>query len=155
RHGPACAACRDRDRRARRHWTAGISPALFRALPWADHGRRIVLAFRRCGLDLSVRAHLPAGEGVMSRRLPPLELLLAWLALLALLGLTVFGAYQPLGAVNTVLALTIAVIKALIVAAIFMELRRGSALTIAFAAAGFFWLGILLWLAFADFSTRV
>jgi cytochrome c oxidase subunit 4 len=91
----------------------------------------------------------------MSRRLPPLDLLLAWLALLALLGLTVLGAYQPLGAFNTVLALTIAVTKALIVAAVFMELRHGSALTLAFAGAGFFWLGILLWLAFADFSTRV
>jgi cytochrome c oxidase subunit 4 len=90
----------------------------------------------------------------MSRRLPPLELLLAWLALLALLGLTVFGAYQPLGALNTALALTIAATKALIVAAIFMELWRGSALTIAFAGAGFFWLGILLWLALADFLTR-
>jgi cytochrome c oxidase subunit 4 len=90
----------------------------------------------------------------MSRRLPPLELLLAWLALLALLGFTVFGAYQPLGALNTALALTIAATKALIVAAIFMELWRGSALTIAFAGAGFFWLGILLWLALADFLTR-
>jgi len=28
------------------------------------------------------------------------------------------------------------------------------ALTVAFAAAGFFWLAILLWLAFTDFITR-
>jgi cytochrome c oxidase subunit 4 len=90
----------------------------------------------------------------MKRRLPAPELLLCWLALLALLGLTVFGAYQPFGALNTPLALAIAVTKALLVAAVFMELRRGSALTIAFAGAGFFWLGILLWLAFADFVTR-
>jgi cytochrome c oxidase subunit 4 len=52
------------------------------------------------------------------------------------------------------LALTIAATKAPIVAAIFMELRRGSALIISFAGAGFFWLGILLWLAFADVATR-
>jgi cytochrome c oxidase subunit IV len=86
--------------------------------------------------------------------LPPTDLVLSWLGLMALLGLTVFGAYQPLGAINTVLALTIAVGKSLIVAAIFMELRRSSALTIAFAGAGFFWLGIMLWLALADFMTR-
>jgi cytochrome c oxidase subunit 4 len=86
--------------------------------------------------------------------MPPLALLLAWLALLGLLGFTVFVAYQPLGTFNTVLALTIAATKATIIATVFMELRRGSALTIAFAGAGFFWLGILLWLALADFATR-
>jgi cytochrome c oxidase subunit 4 len=85
---------------------------------------------------------------------PPRELLASWLGLLALLGLTVFGAYQPLGALNTGLALAIAVSKSLIVAAMFMELRRASPLTIAFAGAGFFWLGIMLWLALADFLTR-
>lgn len=51
------------------------------------------------------------------------------------------------------MALLIAVAKASIVAAIFMELRERSALTAAFAAAGF-WLAILLWLAVTDFITR-
>ncbi len=74
--------------------------------------------------------------------------------MLALLTLTVFGAYQPLGSFNTVLALTIALAKALIVLAIFMELRERHALTIVFAGAGFFWLAIMLWLALADFVTR-
>jgi cytochrome c oxidase subunit 4 len=85
---------------------------------------------------------------------PPRELLLSWLALLVVLGLTVAGAYQPMGAFNTGLALAIALSKALIVAIVFMELRRSSALTVAFAAAGFFWLAIMLWLAFADYTTR-
>ena len=85
---------------------------------------------------------------------PPRALLLSWLGLLALLGLTVAGAYQPLGAFNTALALTIALTKAAIVAACFMELRRAGAVTIAFASAGFFWLAILLWLAMADYMTR-
>jgi cytochrome c oxidase subunit 4 len=71
-----------------------------------------------------------------------------------LLALTVFGAYQPLGPFNTALALAIALCKALLVLAIFMELRERSGLTLAFAGAGFFWLAIMLWLAFADFSTR-
>jgi cytochrome c oxidase subunit 4 len=87
-------------------------------------------------------------------RYPPRALLISWFALLALLGLTVFLAYQPLGALNTWIALAIAVIKALIVAAVFMELRESSGLTTAFAVAGLFWLGILLWLSGADFITR-
>jgi cytochrome c oxidase subunit 4 len=85
---------------------------------------------------------------------PPRLLLMSWAALLALLALTVFSAYQPLGTFNTVVAMTIALVKALIVLAIFMELRRHSALTVAFASAGFFWLAIMLWLALGDYVTR-
>jgi cytochrome c oxidase subunit 4 len=85
---------------------------------------------------------------------PPRALVLSWLGLLALLGLTVAGAYQPFGVFNNVLALAIAVGKALIVAAIFMELRHGQRLTLVFAGAGFFWLAIMLWLAMADYVTR-
>jgi cytochrome c oxidase subunit 4 len=90
----------------------------------------------------------------MTKWHPPRALLFAWLGLLALLGLTVAGAYQPFGAFNTALALVIALGKALIVAAVFMELRHGPRLMLAFAGAGFFWLGIMLWLAFADYVTR-
>jgi cytochrome c oxidase subunit 4 len=90
----------------------------------------------------------------MTNWYPPRALLLAWLGLLALLGLTVAGAYQPLGAFNTALALTIALGKALIVALIFMELRQAKKLTLAVAGAGFFWLAIMLWLALADYMTR-
>jgi cytochrome c oxidase subunit 4 len=85
---------------------------------------------------------------------PPLALLGTWAALLALLGLTVTLAYQPLGAFNTPAALAIAGVKALLVAAVFMELRERGPLVIAFAAAGFFWLAILFWLGGADFLTR-
>ena len=88
----------------------------------------------------------------MSR--PARAIVLSWLALVMLLGLTVLIAYQPLGAANTFLALGIAGIKASIVAAVFMELRERHPLAIVFAAAGLFWLGILLWLASTDFATR-
>jgi cytochrome c oxidase subunit IV len=90
----------------------------------------------------------------MSRRHPPSILVWALLGLLALLGLTVALAYQRLGAFNTPIALAIATTKALLVAAIFMELRERRSLVIAFAGAGFFWLAILMWLAAADFTTR-
>jgi cytochrome c oxidase subunit 4 len=85
---------------------------------------------------------------------PPRALLISWAALLALLGTTIFLAYQPLGNVNLFVALFIATLKTLIVAAVFMELRERSGVVIAFAAAGFFWLGIMIWLAGADFVTR-
>jgi cytochrome c oxidase subunit 4 len=86
--------------------------------------------------------------------LPPRSLVISWAGLLMLLGLTVVLSYQPLGSFNTVIALLIATAKALVVAAVFMELRERNGLMIAFAAAGFFWLGILIWLAGIDFGTR-
>lgn len=85
---------------------------------------------------------------------PPFALVGAWLGLLALLALTVTLAYAPLGAANAVVALGIGTIKAVLVAAIFMELRHRSGLTLTFAGAGLFWLGILLWLGSMDFLTR-
>jgi cytochrome c oxidase subunit IV len=68
--------------------------------------------------------------------------------------LTVTLAYMPLHAFNAVAALLIASIKALVVAAVFMELRHRGPRTLIFAGAGFFWLGILLWLGLMDFLTR-
>ncbi len=91
----------------------------------------------------------------MSRtRRPPGILILSWIALLALLGATVSIAYWKLGVANTVIAMSIAALKGTIVAAIFMELRERNALTLTFAGAGFFWLGIMLWLALTDYVTR-
>lgn len=85
---------------------------------------------------------------------PPLPLVSAWFALLALLALTVGLAYVPLGPFNTVVALTIGIVKAAVVGAFFMELRQRGPRTLIFAGAGFFWLGILLWLGLMDFLTR-
>lgn len=90
----------------------------------------------------------------MNPWVPPRHLVFSFAALLLLLGLTVTVAYLPLGSMNTALALGIAIIKAVIVLAVFMELRESPALTIAFAAAGFLWLSILLWLSMADVLTR-
>jgi cytochrome c oxidase subunit 4 len=86
--------------------------------------------------------------------LPPRALVLCWLGLLGLLALTVFAAYQPLGALNTPIALVIALLKALLVAAVFMELYSVGSLMLVFAGAGAFWLFLILWLAFADYLTR-
>ncbi|MCC8969495.1 cytochrome C oxidase subunit IV family protein [Bradyrhizobium brasilense] len=85
---------------------------------------------------------------------PPLMLVGSWLALLALLALTVTLAYLPLGSFNSAVAIVIAAIKATIVAVFFMELRDRGARLLIFAGAGLFWLGILLWLGLMDFMTR-
>jgi cytochrome c oxidase subunit 4 len=90
----------------------------------------------------------------MNRWRPPFPLVASWLGLLALLAATVTLAYQPLGALNMVAALSIGAIKSTIVAAVFMELRYRGSRTLIFAAAGLFWLGILLWLGLMDFLTR-
>jgi cytochrome c oxidase subunit 4 len=90
----------------------------------------------------------------MKKWQPPRILLLSWLATLSLLGLTVLAAYQPLGAVNTGIAMAIAVAKALLVAIFFMELWQSTGLIIAFAGAGIFWLAIMMWLVFADYLSR-
>jgi cytochrome c oxidase subunit 4 len=90
----------------------------------------------------------------MNPWIPPRHLVLSFVALLGLLSLTVAAAYFPLGSVNTAVAVGIAIIKAVIVLAVFMELRESPALTIAFAAAGFLWFSILLWLSMADVLTR-
>ena len=91
----------------------------------------------------------------MTQWRPSLPLIGAWLGLLALLALTVTLAYVPLGAANAVVALGIGTVKAVLVAAIFMELRHRRGLTLVFASAGLFWLGILLWLGLMDFLTRM
>lgn len=85
---------------------------------------------------------------------PARALVLSWIGLLVLLGLTVLVAYQPFGAFNTMIALGVATLKTLLIAAIFMELHERNGLTTAFAAAGFFWLAVMLWLAFSDYATR-
>ena len=90
----------------------------------------------------------------MNRWRPPAPLVASWLGLLALLALTVTLAYQPLGQVSMAISLGIAAIKVAVVAAVFMELRHRGARTLVFAAAGLFWLGILLWLGLMDFMTR-
>lgn len=77
-----------------------------------------------------------------------------WLALLILLALTTGSAFIPLGAANLFVSLGIAVTKALIVLLFFMELKASSALVRVFAAAGFFWLMIMIALTTADYTHR-
>ena len=77
-----------------------------------------------------------------------------WLALMVLLGLTTALAFAPLGSANLFVSLGIAAAKALLVLIVFMELKGSSGLIRAAAAAGFFWLAIMIALTSADYTHR-
>src|SRR5439155_9910023 len=64
-------------------------------------------------------------------------------ALMALLIVTLLAAHVNLGELNLIIAITIAVIKAVLIVLYFMHLRWGTKLVRVFAGAALFWLGIL------------
>jgi len=86
--------------------------------------------------------------------LPAKIYVLIWLALITLLLLTLGSAYLRLGGVNGAINLAIAVVKAVLVMIFFMHLRSGHYLLRIVAAAGFFWLALLIGLAFTDIGGR-
>ena len=91
----------------------------------------------------------------MTTRSDPLRTDLAVFGgLLILLAATVLIAQADLGVLNTAAAVSIATVKALLVALYFMHLRRGSRVTWVFAASGVLWLSILIGLTLTDFRTR-
>jgi cytochrome c oxidase subunit 4 len=75
-------------------------------------------------------------------------------ALLFLTGLTTAVAYVDLGAFSTVVALSIACVKMLLVALFFMHVRHSTKLTKLVVLGGLLWLMILLLLTMTDFVTR-
>jgi len=77
-----------------------------------------------------------------------------FIALMALLAATVGAAYIDLGQLNLPIAMVISIAKTLLIVLFFMHVRHSSRVTWIFAAAGFFWLLILLCLAMADYATR-
>ena len=79
---------------------------------------------------------------------------LVFTALVTLTLVTVGVAFIDLGALNTPIAMTIAVCKALLVVLFFMHVRYGDRLVQTVVVAGFFWLGILLVLTLTDYLSR-
>jgi cytochrome c oxidase subunit 4 len=76
-------------------------------------------------------------------------------AALAVFTVLTWGVAQfDLGWANDVVALTIAVTKAVLVILFFMHVRYSSRLTALTALAGFFWLAILIFLTMNDYWTR-
>jgi len=76
-------------------------------------------------------------------------------ALLLLTMATAGAAFVDLGGeVNSIVALTIALVKTLLVLLFFMHVRYSSRLTWVFAGAGLFWLLIMMTLTMSDVLTR-
>lgn len=80
--------------------------------------------------------------------------LIVYLGLLVLLASTIGAAYLNLGPFNAVIALGIAVLKALLVLLFFMGLRRSPLLSKVFIGFGLVWLAILIGLTLTDYLTR-
>jgi cytochrome c oxidase subunit 4 len=92
----------------------------------------------------------------MSEHIVPVRTYISiWLALLVLTGLTAGVAFVNLGPFNTVVALVIATLKALLVVLIFMHVKYASdRLTKVVLVSALFWLFLLLGLSLADYTTR-
>ncbi len=92
----------------------------------------------------------------MSEHIVPIRVYAGvFLALMAGTTLTVFAAFHDFPwQFNTVIALTIAVIKATLVVLYFMHVRYSSRLIWVIVASALFWLAILFALTFSDYWTR-
>jgi cytochrome c oxidase subunit 4 len=91
----------------------------------------------------------------MSDHVVPIRVYVAvFSALMVLTILTVAAARMDFGAFNTPIALTIAIVKALLVIAYFMHVKYGSKLVWLTVAAGFFWMAHLFGGTLMDYSAR-
>ncbi|HXG18621.1 MAG TPA: cytochrome C oxidase subunit IV family protein [Methylomirabilota bacterium] len=75
-------------------------------------------------------------------------------ALMVLTAITVAVAFVNLGLLNNVVALVIAGVKTTLVVLFFMHVHYASRVTKIFAAAGFFWLAILIIFTVSDMQVR-
>ncbi len=75
-------------------------------------------------------------------------------ALFVLMFMTIAAAYLDLGPFNIYIALTIAVVKALLVVMYFMHVKYNTKVTWLFAGAGFLWIVIMFALTMSDYMTR-
>ena len=81
--------------------------------------------------------------------------LVVFALLMILLVLTVVAAFWVnLGGANILVALTIAIVKAVLVVLYFMHVKYASRLTKIFVASAFLWLAIMFALTFGDYLTR-
>ena len=92
----------------------------------------------------------------MSEHIVPVRIYITiFLALLVGTFLTVVAAFYDFhGSFNTIIALTIATVKATLVVLYFMHVRYSSRLIWVIFAAALFWMGILFALTFSDYLSR-
>lgn len=82
------------------------------------------------------------------------RLAIVWLALMALLALTVTGSFAVTGAVSAVVSFGVAAAKVALIFWFFMQLRTEKGLVRVFAVGAIAWLLILLTFAAIDYATR-
>ena len=80
--------------------------------------------------------------------------LLVFAALMVLLVVTVLAAIIDLGPLGIAVALTIAVVKAVLIVLYFMHVRYSSRLIWLFSLTTFFWVAIMIGFVFTDYLTR-
>jgi cytochrome c oxidase subunit 4 len=95
----------------------------------------------------------------MSNHIVPLRVYFTiFAALMVLTAVTVWVAFMDLGTIwgplNSVIALSIATLKATLVVLFFMHVRYSSRLTALAIAAGLFWLAIFIALTMNDYLSR-
>jgi cytochrome c oxidase subunit 4 len=81
-------------------------------------------------------------------------LVLVWVALGALLSLTVGLSFAPLGPFRLGVSLLIAALKAALIYWVYMDLRKADGIVRIAALAALFFLGVLLLMTGLDFSIR-
>ncbi len=105
--------------------------------------------------DMTAAAGADGGDMQGAALLVPIRIYLTIFAILMVLtAVTVSVSFLDLGPYNTVVALVIAVTKAVLVVLFFMHARYSSRLTWAVVAGGVFWLALLLFMTLADYLTR-
>lgn len=94
--------------------------------------------------------HTESSHHITSRK----TYFLVFLALMILTVLTWAVAQVDLGWANDLVALAIAFTKTMLVLLFFMHVRHSTRMTILTAAAGFFWLAIMLFYTLTDYFSR-
>jgi cytochrome c oxidase subunit 4 len=79
---------------------------------------------------------------------------LVFAGLMALLVVTVIAAFTPLGWFNLPVALTIAIVKAVMIVLVFMHVKYNTRLVQVFAGAAFLWFVIMIGITFGDYLSR-
>lgn len=92
----------------------------------------------------------------MSEHIVPVKVYVSiFLALMVGTVITVVAAFQDFpGALNVIVAMTIAVLKATLVVLYFMHVRYSARLIWVIVASALFWMAILFALTFSDYWTR-
>ena len=104
---------------------------------------------------VSTAAFLTWRKLITPQTVPRSRYIFVYIALLVMLGATILASTFDLGVFSTVIAVTTAVAKAVLVILFFMHGWGSTQLTLIFAIMGFIWLALLIGLTLTDYLTRL